>query len=213
MTTRLVLYNKALRYCGEKSLASLTEAREPRYLLDAVWSNGGVNYCLEQGFWNWCSRFVRFDYDTSVTPQFGHNRAFQKPTDYVKTCGVCSDEFFTTPLLDYNDLTGYWYASIDQIYVQYVSNGTSYGQDLSIWPESFTNFAAAYFASEIVHKLTSDENKQTKVEKMMEKYLKDAKSLDGSATPQQFPATGFWARSRSGGRSNRDRGNRGNLIG
>jgi len=212
MTDRLKLYNKALRYCGERSLSSLTEEREPRRLLDAVWSEGGVKYCLEQGFWNWCSRYVRFDYDTSVTPQFGYNRAFQQPSDFVKTCGVCSDEFFKNPLINYSDLNGYWYASIDQIYVQYVSDGTSYGNDLTIWPESFTNFAAAYFASEIITKLTGDEKKRDSVEKKMNDFLRKAKSLDAANTPQQFPAPGNWGRSRYG-RSSRDNGSRGNLIG
>lgn len=212
MTTRLMLYNEALRLCGERSISALTEDREPRYLLDSVWNNGGVKYCLEQGFWNFCSRFIRLDYDTSVTPQFGHNRAFSKPTDWVKTMGVCSDEFFTQPLLQYEEHTGYWYASIDQIYVQYVSNGSSYGNDLSIWPQTFADYAAAHFAEKIVVKLTGDENKHNMIKQEEKRLLMEAKNLDGSATPQKFPARGSWSTSRYD-RSHRDRGNRGQLIG
>jgi len=36
-TSRLKLYNDALTACGESHLASLTEDREPRRLLDHVW--------------------------------------------------------------------------------------------------------------------------------------------------------------------------------
>jgi len=212
MTTRLYLYNEALRICGDRSLSSLTEDREPRYLLDAVWDNGGVNACLERGFWQFATRFVRLDYDTAVTPSFGYNRAFSKPTDWVKTAGICSDEFFTAPLLHYTDEAGYWYASIDQIYVKYVSNGASYGSDLSVWSQAFADFAAAHFARKIVTKLTGDENKRNEVIALEEKLLGQAQNLDASASPQKFPAPGNWASSRLMSRSG-DRGNRGSLIG
>jgi len=218
MTDKLMLYNEALRLCEERSLASLTEDRRPRYLLDEVWNNGGVKSCLESGDWVFAQRFVRLDYDTAVTPAFGHNRAFTKPTDWVKTSGICSDEFFTNPLLHYEERNRYWYASIDQIFVEYVSNGSSYGNDLSIWPQKFADYVAAHFAGKIVKSLTGDEkkedaivNKRTGVEQMR---LIDAKNLDASGAPQRFPALGGWVTSRyaRNGRT-RDRGNRASLIG
>ena len=49
MADKLSLFNGALLICGERFLSSLTENREPRHLLDNVWSNGGVKACLEQG--------------------------------------------------------------------------------------------------------------------------------------------------------------------
>jgi hypothetical protein len=214
MTTRLMVYNEALRMCGDRNLATLTEDREPRRLLDDVWNNGGVDFCLEQGFWQFCTRFVRLDYDTAITPAFGFNRAFTKPTDWVKTAGVTSDEFFNVPLIHYKDLSGYWYASIDEIYVEYISNGASYGNDLSIWPQSFADYVASVFARKIVVKLTADEKKQDLIEKKEARYLLTAKNHDASGSPQKFPALGNWASSRQTitGR-NRDRGNRGSLIG
>ena len=42
MATRLQLYNRALRIIQERKLSSLTEKREPRFLLDDVWEEGGV---------------------------------------------------------------------------------------------------------------------------------------------------------------------------
>lgn len=213
MTTRLQLYNAALRLCGEQKLASLTEDRKPRYLLDDVWSDGGVKACLEKGFWQFATRSVQVDYDTAVTPAFGYNRAFSKASDWVKTAAVCSDEFFSAPLLQYADETGYIYASIDTIYVKYVSDGNSYGSDLSIWPEAFSAFAAAYFANEIVYSITGDENKKLVVEKVLESTLREAKNLNASANPQKFAAPGRWSSSRNNPFGRLDRGNRGSLIG
>lgn len=81
MTTQLDIYNGALLHCGERFLASLTEQREPRRLLDRVWSSNGVKTCLEQGQWNFAMRTIQIDYDPSIAPSFGYARAFQKPND------------------------------------------------------------------------------------------------------------------------------------
>jgi hypothetical protein len=126
-TTRLQLYNQALRICGERRLASLTENREPRHLLDQVWAEGGVDDVLEQGQWNFAMRAVQIDSDPSVDPAFGLAYGFTKPTDWIRTAGFCSDERFSTPLLEYKDEAGYWYADITPIYVRYVSNDSGFG--------------------------------------------------------------------------------------
>ena len=80
MTTQLDLYNGALLQVGERFLASLTEQREPRRLLDQVWAANGVKTCLEEGQWPFAMRTVQVDYDPSITPTFGYARVFQKPT-------------------------------------------------------------------------------------------------------------------------------------
>lgn len=212
MTTRLRLYNSALIVCGERTLASLTENREPRYLLDHVWDDGGVHACLESGQWKFAMRTVMVDYDPAVSPSFGYNRGFSKPSDWCCTAGVCSDEFFNTPLTRYRDEAGYWYADLDTIYVNYVSDDSAFGGDLSTWTTKFTDYAAAYFASKIIFKLTSDDEKRASVLKWMKLKLSEAKNVDAMSDPTKFPAPGNWVMSRYG-RTRKDRGNRGDLIG
>lgn len=221
MTTRLELYNAALLICGERFLSSLTEDREPRYLLDHVWDNDGVRHCLESGQWKFAMRAVLLDYDTSIDPDFGYRRAFSKPSDWCCTSAVCTDEYFQVPLTAYVEETGYWFADIDELYVRYVSNDASFGGDLSIWPSKFADYVATYFASKIILKLSSDENKLRMIlgdnmtgnrNGLLAAARKEAKSLDAMSGPTTFPATGSWALSR-GGRSRRDRGSRSNLIG
>jgi hypothetical protein len=214
MTTKLRLYNSALRYCRERFLSSLSEDREPRRLLDNVYDDGGIDACLEEGLWKFAIRTVRLDFDPDITPDFGYRRAFSKPTDWVKTAGVCSDEYFDTPLTRYSHENDYWYADIDEIYVQYVSKDGAYGYDLSLWPKTFTDFVAAHFALEIVSKLTSNADTIIHVEKMYDKNIRKAKSKDAWNQPQKFPPPGRWVSSRGNtlGRT-RDRGNRGSLLG
>ena len=213
MTDRLSLYNDALTICGERHLASLTESREPRRLLDSVWDNQGVNACLERGQWKFAKRTVRLDYDADITTDYGYRRAFSKPTDWVLTSALCSDEYFNSPLLRYSHEAGYWYADIDEIFVKYVSNDEFYGNDLSLWPSTFSDYVAAHFAAKIIFKLTSDESKRESVIKWEKRQLTTAKSKDAMNQPQLFPAPGSFVNSRYRLRTGRDRGNRNSLIG
>lgn len=212
MATRLKIYNDALIICGEATLSGLTDIVEPRYLLDNVWDNDGVKYCLEAGQWRFAVRSQRIDYTTTISPDFGYNRAFTKPSDWCVTVALCSDEYFNVPLLHYVDESAYWYADLDEIYVRFVSNDSSFGGDLSLWSAHFARFVAAHFASRIIMKLTSDENKRAQVIALEEKFRKEAKSRDAMADPTRFPAQGSWNASRRGG-TRRDRGNRNDLIG
>jgi len=212
-TSRLELYNSALVICGERILTSLTEDRKSRRLLDHVWDNDGVDACLERGQWRFARRTKRFDYDTDMTTDFGYNRAFSKPTDWVATSAVCSDEYFNAPLTDYVDEADYWFAEIDEIYVKYVSNDASFGGNLSLWPATFTDYVGAAFAAKIVLALTQDDEKKQDVLAEEKRRLVLAKSNDAMVDPQQFPPSGSWVNSRSRWGSNRDRGNRGQLLG
>lgn len=212
-TSRLEIYNAALIICGERILSSLTEDRKPRRLLDHVWDNDGVEACLERAQWKFAMKTIRFDYDTDVDTDYGYRRAFSKPSDWVLTSAVCSDEYFTAPLVRYVDENDFWFTDLDIIYVRFVSNATDYGLDLSLWPATFNKFVSAYFANEIIMGLTQDQEMWTMVEKKLDKTMKYAKSNDAMAGPQQFPAPGNFVSSRYRGRSGGDHGSRNNLIG
>ena len=223
MTTRLDLYNNALLVCGERFLASLTEDREPRRLLDHVWNTGGNNFVLEQGQWHFAMRAVMIDYDPSISPAFGLQKAFTKPSDWVLTSAVCSDEYFKVPILGYAFEANDWYCDLTPIYVKYVSNDAAYGTDLSRWPQTFTDYAAAYYASKIIGKLAGDSAAQllklfgppgAPNSGLLMQTLHKAKQAAAFTQPTQFPAQGNWTRARLGSRGGyNDRGNTGGLIG
>jgi hypothetical protein len=212
MTSRLKIYNDALLVCGERSIASLTEARESRRLLDTVWDSGGVDHCLQEAQWKFAMRTQMLDYDTSITPEFGYQRAFQKGSDWLLTSAVCTDEYFNAALLQYNEEAGYIYCDLDQIYVRFVSNDTSYGGDLSLWTSRFSEYVAAHFAARIITTLSSDKERQKSVFSIEQLRMKEAKSLDAMADPEKIRKSGSWVASRRNG-TRSDRGSNSQLIG
>lgn len=210
MPSKLSLYNGALREVGERKLASLTENREPRRVLDSIWDADALVTCLSSGQWNFAMRSVRLDYSPSVEPDFGYRRAFNKPEDWVRTCGVCEDEYFRSPLLHYNDEAGYWFCELDTIYVRYVSS--EYGADYSKWPPNFTRYVESWLAARACMSLTQNQSKRDGLERDAEVWLVKAKSTDAmDEATAQLPA-GSWSRAR-GGRRTGDRGIRSRLIG
>ena len=211
MTTQLSIYNGALRMCGERKLASLTENQQSRHLLDDEWADGAVDYCLGQGQWKFATRTIELAASTSIEPDFGYQKAFPIPDDFIRTVALCSDPYLKVPLLQYTQEQAYWFADIDPLYVSYVSNDASYGADMSLWPQEFVLYLQAYLASKIVETLTQDSNKWEKVFKLARRYLIDAKSSNAMEGPTVFPPTGAWASARRGRIVNR--GSRNRLIG
>lgn len=198
-SSKLTIYNDALRLVKERRLAALTDSREARRLLDDAWGDGSttgaVRHCLEIGQWTFAMRTAQIDYSPSITPAFGYRYAFDQPADLARVAGICSDEWFKQPLLEYQDERRFWYADLQTIYVRWVSNGVSYGADISLWPENFAKLVAAYLAKEIVGGLTGDAD-EARVMRHWDEMLKSAKSLDAMNRPTAFFPTGSWVRSR-----------------
>lgn len=218
-TTRLKIYNGALLICSDTRLSSLSEAREPRYLLDEIWNDGGVRFCLEQAQWHFAMRSSRLDYNPAITPDWGFQRAFDKPTDWVATSGVFYDEYMNSPLTQYADEVAYWFADQDEIFVKYVSDDDSYGMDYAKWPATFTEYVKAYFASKIVRKLPGGAEKVEDIchptRGVLARALAVAKNKSAMTQPATFPSRGTWAAARHAGarRGYRDGGNPNSLIG
>jgi hypothetical protein len=216
---RLEIYNGALLIAGDQKLASLIENREPRHLLDDVWNGGrGVRFCLEQAQWHFAMRASRLDYNPSVQPDWGFQRAFDKPTDWVNTSGVFQDAYLRSPLTNYADEVMYWFCDQDEIFVKYVSDDVTYGMDFAKWPESFTEYVKAFFASKIIRKLPGGADKVDDIcnpkKGVLARALVIAKNKAAMTQPTTFPTRGTWARARHGGSSFRnDGGNPNSLIG
>lgn len=209
--TQLGLYNEALRLIGERRLASLAEAREPRRVLDDIWNDGAVDACLEQGLWNFAMRAVKVTASAAV-PAFGYSYTFDKPTDWIRTAGLSFSETFNPPSTDYMEEAGLIFANGSPIYLRYVSNSTSYGKDYNLWPQSFTKYVAAFLASEAVLTLSQNDKRQDGIYKLMALRRTEARSRDAMNEAAAFPPEGGWSRARRGG-TRRDRGSRGQLIG
>jgi hypothetical protein len=198
-TTKLTLYNGALRLLGERKLLSLSENREPRRFLDDTWDDNVVDRALEAGDWLFATRTMSYDYSPSVEPEFGFRRAFDKPSDWKRTSAMASDEYFQSPLTDrqYNDEAGYWWSDLDTIYVKYVSNLAEYGGDMSRWPQSFVAYIEALLAADIAMPLKQNKQSRDDMLAIAEHQLKDAMSKNAMAAGAKFPPRSGWVTARS----------------
>lgn len=202
--TKLSIANGTMRLLKERLLTQnelTNNAREPARNFNAVWDDGAVNACLEAGQWKFAKRTVMLDTTPSITPDFGYRYAFEKPSDWVRVAGVWSDETISNPLLDYREEAGFLWANLETIFVAYISNDAAYGNDYSLWPQSFNKFVQAHIASEIAGPLTSDGKDILKARKM---FLNEALSTDAMADPTRFMPAGSWVLSRGGSMRRRE---------
>lgn len=201
MTSKLTLYNGALLKLGEPDLASLSENRAPRRHLDRAWDNGAVRACLELGQWKFAMRSSEYTYSPSVTPGFGFDYGFNVPSDLVRLAGVWQDANMAGPAYrGYREEAGYWYADIDTLYIRYVSDDTDYGNDLSLWPQSFVEVVEAHLAYKTAKAITgSDETMAEMLALRDKKLLPIALSRDAMQEPARDMQAGDWVRARVGG--------------
>jgi hypothetical protein len=212
MTDQLSLYNGALEALGERHLASLTENREPRRKLNDVWARNAVKTCLEEGQWNFATRSSKFSYSPSISPaSFGYQNGFEKPDDWVRTTGVCNDEYFKLPLLEYQEDAGVWWADLDTIYVRYVSSDAQYGLDYAKWPHNFTRFVEHFLARSASKTIMGASFDTSQLDAELKSWKAKAKATDAMEEPARFKPHGSWTRSRQQRRG--DRGRRDQLIG
>lgn len=199
--TKLGLYRAAVIEIGEETLASLTEQRKSRNLLDTVYDDV-VHDCLEAGDWNHAVREVKAAADTGVTENFGFTETIGKPTDWVKTVSLSSSETYFPPLADhqYQDEVDHWAASVTPIYVRYVSDDSGYGFALSRWPRSFTRFVEFALAERIVKAITNNDGDKERIGKDMMRAKRNALSKDAMNEGMKFYRVSSWNAARAGNR-------------
>lgn len=193
-TTQLQLYNKALRHLGERKLASLSEARESRRYLDDEYADT-LLLCLRAGSWNWATRVTEITYDEYVTPAFGYQSAFPKPSDWVRTTLISTSETLDPPLRNYQDQEGYWLANADTLYVRYVSS--TLGATLSNWPVDYAEYVGVALARAIVSRITQNDALMDRIELREKLYWKKAQANDAMDQPPQPWPLGTWTTSRA----------------
>jgi hypothetical protein len=197
MTTQLFIYNEALGHLGERQIASLTEPREPRRVLDSYWADV-VAFCLSQGLWKFARRTAQIDASSTLIPQFGFNYCFSIPADWVRTILVSTSPGMDPPLLQYSDEGGLWYANLTPIYVAYVSNDPLYGMNIGGWPEHFVDYVALRLARQACLRLTNDKELKASLLREEDRARRVAKAEQAMDEPPGLPPVPYWARARRG---------------
>lgn len=197
MAARLQIYNSALAWLNERRLATLTENREPRRVLDDLWDEV-VAHCFEAGVWNFAMRSVEIVASASVEPQFGYAHAFQQPDDMQRFWQMADNERFEPQLQDFRDEAGFWYADVDPIWVRYVSNDPDYGMNIGAWPQMFCDYVAARLAFRGCARIAGNDGRLDALMKIERRAKDQALSNDAMREPAARLPMGSWASSRGG---------------
>lgn len=203
VATVFSLFNGAQRLLKDRQFTAnefATNSRESVRILRGIWDGGARDECLQAGQWKFATRTVMVDADPGLTPDFGSQFGFLKPDDWVRTTGVWSDPGLRNPYKQYREEAGFWYGSLETMYVSYVSNDSQFGGDFSLWPPNFTYFVEAHLASKAVGPLTE---RGIEMQAVRKKLLEDAQATDAMADPSKYPPQGSWTRARAGGWSGR----------
>lgn len=194
---RLRAYNAALMHLGARSLASVTEQREARRVLDAAWR---PHYVLEQASWNFAMRTVQAAPSPSVEPDFGYKLAYDKPDDFARLVTLSADGSFTVPLTarHYADEAGYWFTDVEPLFARYVSVGDDYGMNSGLWTESFIKYLGLQLAFDCCERITGSDSKLQSINAKLRRARSEARANDASDEGIRFPPVGTWVRARGG---------------
>lgn len=198
MATKLGIYNGAISLLGETPIASLTEDRSVRYWLDRAWDNGLVNHCLEQGQWYFATKSQQITYSTTIVPAYGYPYAIAIPNDFLGMVSIWLDPYFTIPLQDYVIETGVIYTPFQTVYLKFISNANTYGNNLAKWPESFDRYVQAELALLTEPNITNSTAVYNKIEQTVIKRKATAKNNDKRDKPRQNLPLGNWTKARVG---------------
>lgn len=176
---KLGIYNDALLLIGQRSLATISEAREPRYLLDSAFDLGAVDYCLEivkPVFSKLTTKLT----SSVVSSNHDLDNVFTLPSDWVSTIEVYSDSRLDQPIERYINEDRTIACEYSTIYVRYVSNtnGTVYSK----WSPAFARVVTAYLAREIALRLSPDD--LNALDAAFTDKVEAAINVEGSKEPQ-----------------------------
>lgn len=200
-TTKLSLYNGALRIIKETKLATLTDDRPERYALDDEYEEA-IEYMLGEGLWNFAIRTGSLEKDTSQSTEFGYANVFTKPSDFIRLHKISANERFSRTLDSYEDEKDYWVADVDPLYISYVSSDANYGGDLSKWTAQFTRAVKFELANRIAGEIASfSEAEMDALDRKTIYHLRNARSKDVLGQAAMKPPVGRLAGARFGSTS------------
>jgi len=194
-TDKLRVYNAALRQLGQRKLSSLSENGPSRRVLDDHWPDV-LDYCLEQGLWNFAMRAVEMDSSASAEIYFGFDYAYQKPDDWLRSVAFSDDGTFRDEFTDVRDENGFWFANCQPLYVRFISHDR--GIDLSTWPQTFADYVATRLAYKSAPGIVNSDAKTDALAKAEMRARSEARNKDAMNEPSQPLSEGRWVQARRG---------------
>lgn len=211
MVDKLQVYKQALIHLQAASIVTLTDDVEARYVLDNAWT-GVVEEAFSAGDWNAFKLSVALDESSTGTAALGWAYVYDYPDDYSRTVAVSNVPDFRSGFREYADEDGFLHSNTNPLFLRYISKTKM--TDVEAWPTMFWRYVAVKLAFETVGKLTSSDSLEAKLDKKLDKALRQAKSVDARNENNKVIGTGSWLRARQGGYGYGDGyGNGGTLVG
>ena len=148
-TTKLILFNEALRELGSQPLLNLTNANTRLQELDGAF-NHAVEYMLAKLDWGFARRrsTLTGTSDTSFPP---YTYRYTKPSDYLRKCWV-KTAANAAHQANHAEVGAVIYGYDATVLIEYVSDHAD-NYDPANWPPHFTRCAALYLAQLTAPKL------------------------------------------------------------
>ena len=149
MTTKLAVWNAALRELASAPLADTTTANTRQFELGGAWPLA-IEHTLAMRDWGFARRRATLTgiADTSFPP---YTYRFTKPSDYLRKCWIKSgaDEEYQ---LDHAEIAAVFYGLYTTGLLEYISNDAA-NYDPTNWPPHFVRVLTLYLASLVGPKL------------------------------------------------------------
>lgn len=203
MASKLGIYNSALMKLGSPRLLALTDNVASRKTIDAIFVEA-VDFCLEQGVWDFGSRTVEIYASGDLEPLFGYEHAIEKPSDIQKAVGLSSEPSVTNALQQYTEDAQCWFTYCNPLYVTYVSNDPAYGWNIGAWTEAFADMVAFRIAIVTCETITQSTSKLEDLRRDFRTAKSNAIGINNfDDAPKRFPEGRFTQARRGGYRSQR----------
>lgn len=154
---KLSLYSNALTLLGQRTLTSLTEDREPRYILDGAYDLEAIDYCLEIVKPVFARKTILLS-SPSVSSQHDLDSVHTLPSDYITITGVYSDSKLDQEVSRYIIEGNTLACEYATVYLRYISD--DHVTSFTNWSPSFARVVAAYLARESSEKLAPSQTEQ-----------------------------------------------------
>jgi len=188
------VYNDALLIMGLDEITSNTDDSNRRLKLDRVLEVNLVADMLEDTGWQFGQTSVKIEFDPSVEPAWGYQRALGKPSDLHRLDGIYTDEYQRNPLDRYKDEGDFWFCDYDGIFVTYITTGFLVNPDN--WPAYFRRLIAARMAKDAAPSLRVEGADLGNSRIVYEERKSSGMSNDAMQSPPHKLAEGNWTKAR-----------------
>ena len=180
MSTKISIWNRALRLLGGQRIAATTEDNEAARILTDIWDDILVE-ALAVYPWNFAIKRASLDL-LDVAPIFGYTNAFQLPVDCLRVLNTKNDD-------------EEWKREADTLVtdegtckIRYIALIT----DVAKYSPGFCSALAIRLASEIAFPLTNNQNMAIEKFKEYEMKIKFLTSLEGKEGTREFIEDDSW---------------------